>query len=363
MRKFLICIAAIGGLASIALCSLYGWKQATSIEDQLTAAIQYGLVALFAFVLDVVAVRVWISGWHKAGAFIGFAALSAFLMTATTSLGGMVTRSDRLLAERQGVLSTKQDAETRIAELAQEKRDLGAFKRTTRAAVDAAQRLADTAKEARVAECGNGEPRQRGRLCRDKEDAEGRALDALAQAAAAKASTDRAGEIEVELKSIREKRATAGGDVAHVNPLGAALALIMGSAAEVLTARQQAIFAFIFDLCLVAIMVGIEVLGHTPVGGLSTPKKMHDTPPQSLDEATPATRPAPSRPRLVASTEPFKVYIYRIMGDALSPAKGGRVELGQHSRGMRQPARPKAAYRARPISSWRSCSASARRPT
>jgi hypothetical protein len=52
-----------------------------------------------------------------------------------------------------------------------------------------AKQAADAATEARKAECGNGDPKQRGKLCRGKEDAEQVALQNLATANAAPIAT------------------------------------------------------------------------------------------------------------------------------------------------------------------------------
>ena len=49
----------------------------------------------------------------------------------------------------------------------------------------------------------------------------------------------------------------------HANPLGNALAKLIGSAADVLTAWQQAVVAAVFELCLVGVMVIYELLGQT----------------------------------------------------------------------------------------------------
>ena len=50
--------------------------------------------------------------------------------------------------------------------------------------------------------------------------------------------------------------------MASANPLGNALSLLIGSAADILTARLQAIIALVFELCLVGLMVSYEALGH-----------------------------------------------------------------------------------------------------
>ena len=54
------------------------------------------------------------------------------------------------------------------------------------------------------------DPKQRGRFCRDKEDAEKAAADILTKAAASKAVTDRAVRLEDQMRSIRERLRQAG---------------------------------------------------------------------------------------------------------------------------------------------------------
>ena len=71
-----------------------------------------------------------------------------------------------------------------------------AFVATDEAAVTAAKRAADTASDNRRAECGNGDPKQRGPNCRQREVDEKDAADRLAAATSAKVSTERAGTVE-----------------------------------------------------------------------------------------------------------------------------------------------------------------------
>jgi hypothetical protein len=181
------------------------------------------MVAVFTLVLHVAAIRTWVLGWRKSGAAIGFAAFLAFVMTAFTSLGGLASRSDRVIAERQDVLDTKADTKQQIADLTKERAALK-FTRITKGAVDAAQQVADAAKLTKERECGGGDPRQRGRFCRDKEDGEGVALASLATATTNKAATDRFDEIEAQLKKLRSLKGETG--VGSVNPLRDLLATI-----------------------------------------------------------------------------------------------------------------------------------------
>ena len=89
LRRFLIAIATVGALASVALCASYGWDQAEVLKDRITSAFIYGMGSVFTLALHVAAIRVWVLGWCKSGAVIGLAGFLAFVMTAFTSLGGL----------------------------------------------------------------------------------------------------------------------------------------------------------------------------------------------------------------------------------------------------------------------------------
>src|SRR4029434_6758882 len=86
----------------------------------------------------------------------------------------------------------------------------------------------------------------------------------LATVAAAKTATDRARKLEADIAGVKASLARPGtSSVGAINPLGTALANLIGSAADVLTSWQQAIVALVFELCLVGVMVIYELLGHT----------------------------------------------------------------------------------------------------
>jgi hypothetical protein len=131
--------------------------------------------------------------------------------------------------------------------------------------------------------------------------------------------------------------ASDGSAIAHANPLGNALALIIGTAADVLTARMQAIVALVFELCLVGLMIGVEALGHVrafPANLDDTAEDTNDSSPTARPTITvdpgpmPARLPSAHRPKLVtASAEPPAGSISKIMTAALEPAAGKRVEL------------------------------------
>ena len=333
MRKLLIAMAGCIGIVSILLTARYGWKQADEEIDRWIAAVMFGSISLCAFVFDALAVRLWFVGWRKTGGFIGFVAALAFVVTFSNSLGGIVSRADTVQALRQSVTDTRADNRRELQRLEQALKDLGKFTPADAEAVAAAKRAADTATENRRAECD-----KRGPNCRQRELDEQAAATALREVTSHKATTDAAGRYEAQIGAVKAKLAASDGPaIAHANSLGNALALIIGTAADVLTARMQAIIALVFDLCLVGLMIGVEALGHVR----AFPANLDDTA-EDTNDSLPAARPtltvdpgpmsarlppAP-RPKLAtASAGPPAGSIPKIMTAALEPAAGKRVEL------------------------------------
>jgi hypothetical protein len=322
MLRNLRIAVAIGALASVALCASYGWDQATDLKDRVTQAFIFGFVAAGTLLLHGVALRICVNGWRKAGAFMFVVGMMAFTMTAFTSLGGLASRSDKVQAERQVAVDAKADTRKQIDDLMVERKALK-FTRTTKAGVDAAQRAVDAAKLAKDRECGDGSPRQRGSFCRQKEDSEATALTALAKAQTDKTATDRAIEIDAQLKALRAVKTD--GSVGSVNPLEALLTTIFGAWGALLAAWQKALFAVIYDLVLVALMIGIEATAYTspaPTRSVDMRTKREDSDITGPDIA------APPRPKLVLSGSPRPAgSIPMTLSEALEPGKGTHVEM------------------------------------
>jgi hypothetical protein len=325
MRKGLIVILAIGALASIALCAAFGWDQATEQKDRITQAFVYGFVALATLALHAVALRIWVAGWRKTGGFIGVIAMLAFIMTAFTSLGGLASRADRVVAERQDAIDTKADTKKQIADLLAEKTGLKA-PWTTQAAVDAAQRLANAAAANREAECA-----KRGDNCRNREGDERKALEALAAAQASKATTDRIIEIDADLKRLRAVKTN--GTIGSADTLKALLSPILGVWADVLTSWQKVAFALIYDLCLVALMIGIEVLGHIGVARPSQPDMRKK--PENVSTSEEPALPVNTKPKLVVTTANPSGSVPSILTEHLESAPGKKVEIAEIGRRYR----------------------------
>jgi hypothetical protein len=191
-------------------------------------------------------------------------------------------------------------------------------------------RPVDAATTAKERECGGGDPKQRGRFCRDKEDAEKAAADALAQVSAAKATTDRATKLESDAQKQRDRLAELG-PLVTVNVQGSAIAKLFrlpDEEADFAATAQQFGVAVVVELIIVMCMIAWEVLGHA----LPTAARPEDVAGEaavvSLEVSPPATLALPPRPKLVAaSNEPPAGSIPKIMTAALEPAAGKRVEL------------------------------------
>jgi hypothetical protein len=255
-------ILAIGlGTISFLLAGRYGWKGADTAVDGMISAVVFGSIALCAFLFDAAAVRLWFMKHRLGAAAIGLIAAAALVVTFTNSLGAIAARGDVTLAERTKATESRQDDRAELKRLQASLAALGRFTPADSAAVAAARRAADAATTSKERECGGGDPKQRGRFCRERETDEQKAADALAKATAAKALTDMAARIEGDIAAVRARLGEAPA-VQNANPLGAALEAILGIGGGVLTAWQQAIVAGVFELCLVGVMVIYELLGH-----------------------------------------------------------------------------------------------------
>ena len=256
MRLLFGCLAVFLGAVSIALAARYGYKGADTFIDAVISAVVFGSIALCAFLFDAAAVRLWFMGHRLGSVTIGVIAAAALIVTFTNSLGAIAGRADVTLAERTRVADARKDDRAELKRLQDALAAVGTFTATDEAAVAAAKRSADTATSNRIAECD-----KRGPNCRQREIEEQIAARSLASVTAGKAATDRATKLEADIAAVRARLAT-GEVVANPNPLGSVLALLLGSAASVLMAWQQAIVAGVFDLCLVGVMVIYELLGH-----------------------------------------------------------------------------------------------------
>ena len=198
---------------------------------------------------------------HRIGAgIVGLIAAAALIVTFTNSLGAIAGRADITQAERNTAKADQADDRAELRQIMRERAALN-FVPATDEAVKVARDAVTAAERTRLAECGNGDPKQRGPKCRDRETEEQTKRDALATVIANKALTDKAAKLDSDAVAVRARLAKVA-PVQNANPLGATLEQMIGATAAALTAWQQAIVAGVFELCLVGVMVIYELLGQ-----------------------------------------------------------------------------------------------------
>jgi hypothetical protein len=340
MRTLFGCLAGLLCVVSVALAARYGYKGADTEIDGLISATVFGLIALCACLFDAAAVRLWFMKHHAGSVIIGMIAAAALIVTFTNSLGAIAGRADSTQAER--VRAKADQAEDR-AELARITGERGALKftPTTDDAVKAARDAVATAERIWVAECGNGDPRQRGPNCRQRETEEQSKRDALASVLANKALTERAVQLDADAARVRANLAKAP-RVQNANPLGAVLEQMIGATAAALTAWQQAIVAGVFELCLVGVMVIYELLGHAkqPIEGRVVDREARGSDDDvGLGPDIPQLpKPLTPRPRRKAATASSKTKVGSVKAfvlDSVFPGEGECTEMKTLIQGYR----------------------------
>ena len=333
MRVLFGCLAVLLGAVSISLAARYGYKGADTAIDGVISAVVFSAIALCAFIFDAAAVRLWFLH-HRIGSIaIGGISACALVVTFTNSLGAIAGRADITQAERA---RAKDDVAANRAELARIGRERARmdFVPATDDTVAAARDAVAAAERIRAAECGNGDPKQRGPNCRQRETEEQARREALTTSLVNKAAADRATSLDSAAAVIRARLATAL-PVQNPNPLGAALALLLGAGAAALTAWQQAVVAAVFELCLVGVMVIYELLGHAPKplqertndAGCAL-EAIGDRVPTRLAMTQPFTKAMPPTTRTVAkSAKPRIGSVKAYMRDRVFPADGDQTEI------------------------------------
>src|SRR5215468_5800007 len=171
MRALFGCLAALLCLVSVALAARYGYKGADTATDGVISAVVFGLIALCACLFDAAAVRLWFMKHQAGSVMIGLIATAALIVTFTNSLGAIAGRADGTQAERVRAKADQADDRAELARITREREGLS-YTPTTDDAVSAAREAVITAERIRVSECGNGDPRQRGQNCRQRETEE-----------------------------------------------------------------------------------------------------------------------------------------------------------------------------------------------
>jgi hypothetical protein len=271
---------------------------------------------------------------HRLSAVVvGTISAAALVVTFTNSLGAIAGRADISQAERVRASTEIAADRAELTRVARE-RDAITLRPVTEEALAAARDVATAAERIRVAECGNGDPRQRGQNCRARETEEQARRDALGALLLDQAAATQASALDAAAAAIRSRLAKAKPEQ-NANPLGSALERLLGAGASVLTAWQQAIVAAVFELCLVGVMVIFELLGHRDVEQAVQPAHV---PGVQVDQpaAAPAEAPVHRQRRSRAKPKASSSRLVRtFFQDHVQSAPGARVEMKALTRDIR----------------------------
>jgi hypothetical protein len=335
MRSAVGMFGIVCGAVVIWTVGNYGYASADDPSARWNIAFLFAVIAAGGLFGHAVSVRIWPINrfWSIC---TGLACGAALVINLSNSLGALAGRNSRSAAENASKASVIKEDRSELAHLQKALERLGPYVATDKAAVDAAQRAADAATTAKERECGNGDPKQRGRFCRDKEDAERLAADALAKATAAKALTDRALKLEADMRPIRERLRTTG-PIIEVNVQGTAIAKLFrlpDAEAEFAATVQQFALASVVEALIVLSMVSFELLGRNQVRPTSSSETRRSLRqcwhiPRSAKADAPAVVPEKQ-----SAPQPLKLVVVRgsipkILTAALEPAAGERVEMAE----------------------------------
>ena len=296
----------------------YGYTTADDPAVRLNMAFLFGVIATAGLFGHAVSVRIW-SISRVWSLLIGLACVGALLLNLSNSLGALANRSSKAVAEVASKTTALKDDRAELKRLQDRLDAVGKFEPTDTAAVDAAERAPRAATTAKERECGNGDPKQRGKFCREREDAERAANDMLSKATAAKAMTDRANKLEAEIQPIRERVHTAG-PIAETNVQGNALAKLFrlpDSEAGFAAVLQNFLLAAIVEIIIVLCMVTFELL--------SPHRQSRELQSEEGTPTKPLTAQRPIRPRLVSS-QPLALSVVDFGASSLEPAPGERLD-------------------------------------
>lgn len=334
MRSLLGVFGLVCGAIVVWTVGSYGYASSDDPNVKWNMAFLFGAIACGGLFGHAVAARLWHVN-RTLSVTIGLVCGVALIVNLSNSLGALAGRADKSTVERVALNKRIKSDEAEFSRLQRQRDAMPTFAPTDDAAAAAAKRAADTATDNRKAECGNGDPRQRGPNCRQREIDEKDAADKLAATTTSKAATERAARLETTMAAIRQRLASEG-PVVTINVQGSALARLFrlpDTEADFAATVQQFGMAAIVELLIAFALIAWEML-RPPV--VATKKAGQATAVASVDAAErpiEIARPLPTfkglpKPKLVSSRPPAGSVSDYVVA-RLEGAKGREVEFGE----------------------------------
>jgi hypothetical protein len=326
MRSLLGAFGLVCGAIVVWTVGSYGYGSSDDPNVKWNMAFLFGAIACGGLFGHAVSARLWRFSPALSLTIGGICGL-ALIVNLSNSLGALAGRADKSTIERVALNKGIRSDEAELVRLQRQRDAMPAFVATDEATVTAAKRAADTASSNRRSECGNGDPRQRGPNCRQREVDEKDAADRLAAATSAKASTERAGKLEASMTAIRQRLESAG-PVVTVNVQGSALARLFrlpDTEADFAATVQQFGMAAIAELLIAFALIAWEMLRPEPE--LAAPRKEIDEHPAQLPDPPISFKELP-KPTLVSNRAPAGSVSDYVLA-RLESAKGCEIEFGE----------------------------------
>ena len=329
MRNLVGAFGWLFGLGVVVLVARYGYISSDNEVNGAILAFLFAGLAAGGLFGHAVAVRIWRihRGWSI---ILGLICVAALVLNISNSLGAIAGRDDKTIAERGKVKETRADDRADLKRLTAERSGMPAFTATTVDAMKAARDAVTAAEAIRQRECGNGDPKQRGPKCRERETEEQGKRDALDASLPHRGLTERADKLEGDMRRLRE-RLEKGDAVRAVNPQGAIIAKLFrlpDSEADAAATWQGFAMSIVVDLLIMACFIAYEVMGWEKrrVPNIATIRA--NEPIASALPPPPTTGLAPSaKPRLVASAQRPTGSVREFIATAIEVAVGGTVGM------------------------------------
>ena len=322
MRNALGIFGAIGGAVVVAMAALYGCTTSDTAINGVVVGFFFAIIALGgvagpAAVVHLAAhLRRWAKLWALPAALV---VICAILGNLSNSLGALAGRADKMLAERANASDTTKDDRAELKRVAAERTAM-TFTRATVGTVKAARVAVEAAERTRRAECGNGDPKQRGDNCRLRETQEQASRNALSTVLANADITEQAEKLDVDAAAIRARLEKAQ-PVQSVNPLADALGHILSMPAAAAATWRDFFLVAIAELLIAGSLAAYEGLRHsTEVEGPDVARPHVDMPLAVEAVSNDVSRLEAPPPRAPSSDD-----VTRFLLACLKRAKGATV--------------------------------------
>jgi Poxvirus D5 protein-like len=287
------CIAYGLAIVSAATASLYGVLSAPPPYGWIKGAGLFGVAFIGCHGPAWIVKAKQRLGWP--GALFG-CVVTAICLGATLwgGLGTNASGGAALRAERDKLAAMVAADRAELETLRRERASLPTFQQADQDTVRAARETVVAAERTRIAECGNGDPKQRGPNCRVRETEEGVARATLATAMAHRAATERAAKLDEEATKVQARLDRAAPAV-DADPQASAFSQLTGFP----VATSAALYAFWLALAFELGAMFALMMAYSNTTAPSVPAVTVLEPPSPKLEAESAPAPEP-----IARAEP-----------------------------------------------------------